>query len=165
MYFWKIKLLVEELKTGKVEQKQRLHYLLAWVVFGTLFVYLGIGMGEKLSQYLVIEMVGAVTICVFGTLICFSTNSRGDNKEFIDRYICLGIPVGIRTFAIVIPMYIVTIIIGYIILGKGFFNPINNNRGLSELIFSLLSDVLFYYMLNNNIKKVTQKDTQSGKGR
>ena len=47
-----------------------------------------------------------LTISVFGVHRCYAINSSGDNKDFILRVMCIGLPVMIRVLAVTIPVFI-----------------------------------------------------------
>ncbi|MFU7502049.1 MAG: hypothetical protein ACE1S7_00930 [Candidatus Tisiphia sp.] len=60
----------------------------------------------------VYKIVLSLGCAVIGTIICYNTNKAGDDKEFIERCICIGFPVMIRTLVYLTPtLYLLGIII------------------------------------------------------
>lgn len=82
-------------------------------------------------------------ICVLGIVICYKTNKAGDDKEFIERIICLGLPVGIRAFVFYI-LFMLTVEISLLILHIHI--PYEyKHYGIFYLIYT-------YWRLNTSIK-------------
>ena len=102
MYIWNSSKLVEDLRSDTVTEKEKLKYVLFWVV-GTMIV------SDPLFHFdyeyvlndAILSLVMLV-VSIAGTIYCYKVNKNGDNKDFISRYICLSIPVGIRAFVIII---------------------------------------------------------------
>ncbi|KKP35365.1 MAG: hypothetical protein UR26_C0006G0049 [candidate division TM6 bacterium GW2011_GWF2_32_72] len=53
--------------------------------------------------------VSVIVLC--GIIICYQINKRGDNKYFIDRFVCLSIPLFIRAAWIFFLSYLTTLIV------------------------------------------------------
>lgn len=96
MYWWRVSKLAEDLREGRVEEKDRFNYFLAtWLTLtiGTSpFLYYG-------STFKITDVIGAaitITVTSIGTILCYRANRRGDNTDFIGRMICLAWPIGVR---------------------------------------------------------------------
>jgi hypothetical protein len=50
---------------------------------------------------LAVEVVGLGVVNVLGVLACHDANRRGDDAEFLNRFICLSWPVAVRLFVLV----------------------------------------------------------------
>ncbi|WP_341759300.1 hypothetical protein [Candidatus Tisiphia endosymbiont of Ptychoptera albimana] len=81
---------------------------------------------------------------IIGAIICYNTNKAGDDKEFIERYVCIGTPVLIRTKVLTFALFFFgTLIKGYI------FKEIVNNLGI---ISNAIGSFYFYWRLNSSIR-------------
>ena len=106
MYFWKVNNLVEDFKSGKVSQKEEFKYML---LFSVLMIFTSDPLFYVGSSYNIYDSVSTILMLaasVWGVYYCYKINSAGDNKDFIVRVMCIGLPVGIRVLVIFIPIYI-----------------------------------------------------------
>jgi hypothetical protein len=96
MYWWNVSKLAEDLREGRVDEKERFKYFLAtfaaWSVAGLLFFYSG---GPFSTESLLSTAVN-LTVAIIGVILCYRVNRSGDNTEFVGRMICLGWPIGVR---------------------------------------------------------------------
>lgn len=102
MYLWNSGKLVNDLRDNAVSEKEKLKYVLFWVV-ATMIVsdpLLHFDYEYVLNDAILSAVMLIVSIA--GTIYCYKVNKNGDNKDFLTRYICLSIPVGIRAFVIII---------------------------------------------------------------
>lgn len=99
MYFWKAHCLAAELKDGRVSQRTQLRYFLAALVIQCLVGRSSILRSLTSPVAAVVPLVTLV-ISVAGLIRCFRINSRGDNRDFVPRMLCLGLPTLLRTYAL-----------------------------------------------------------------
>lgn len=96
MYWWNVAKLAEDLREGRVEEKERFKYFLAtsilWALGPQPFLYYG----QTFKVMDVISAVVLLAITVIGTILCYRANRSGDDTDFIGRMICLGWPVLIK---------------------------------------------------------------------
>ena len=140
MYFWNVKALVKSLKDNSITEFEKMLYLLA---YGLLFSFLSIIstlMPETTTPQFYDDWILDVIFLIinaFGILYLYNINSKGDNKDFITRYICLGLPVTIRYFIFSIPYFIAaTIILG---VSLALISP--NERSESGKVLNLILDI------------------------
>jgi hypothetical protein len=96
MYWWNVSKLAEDLREGRIDEKERFKYFLAtfiaWSLAVLLFSYspgpFNLGPPLSVGIYLIMVIVGIV--------FCYRANKRGDNADFVPRMICLGLPAGIQ---------------------------------------------------------------------
>jgi|SRR5579883_1918726 len=96
---------------------------------------------------LYVYLVGLMIVIV-GTIFCYRSNKSGDDQEFIERYICIAFPTGIRTFLIMLP-------IGLLFYGMiAFFRKegIPESTSIYDLIWQSIFLGYFYWRLNSLIK-------------
>jgi hypothetical protein len=96
MYWWNVSKLAEDLREGRVDEKERFKYFLAtfiaWNILVPLFIYTG---GPFDTDRWVSAAVYLI-IAIIGIALCYKVNSSGDNTDFVGRMICLGWPTAIR---------------------------------------------------------------------
>ncbi len=110
MYWWNMAKLAEDLREGRVTEKEKLKYLLAtfvaWNLIVDLFLYFGGPFGVK--NVIPLAVNGIMT--VWGILACYRINKQRDGRDFISRMICLGWPSGIRSTVIVLAVVVILIV-------------------------------------------------------
>ncbi|MBI5570739.1 MAG: hypothetical protein HY914_12405 [Desulfomonile tiedjei] len=95
MYWWNTSKLAEDLRAGRVDERERLKYLLATLVALSIGALLLFCSGGSLGLESLIYAAVYLTIAIIGTIICYRVNRNGDNTDFIGRMICLGWPVAV----------------------------------------------------------------------
>jgi ribose/xylose/arabinose/galactoside ABC-type transport system permease subunit len=116
MYFWKVDNLVEDFKSGKMNQKEEFKYMLLSTVLMIFASDPLLYIGNSYNIYDSVSTILMLAVSVWGVYYCYNINSSGDNKDFIVRVICIGLPVGIRLLVIFIPIFILVGTLG------GFLN-------------------------------------------
>ena len=122
------------------------------------------------------------TIIIIGTYVCYQSNKEGDNKNFMERMVCLSLPIGLRFLVlslIMLPiMYLISIIItvGVSIyrflplltifkkfaLIPGFSQAARQQ--LDSTLFLLLNCVslfisaFYFYFINRTIKEIARNE-------
>ena len=101
MYLWNTKALAGELKDGTLSQRERFKYLLILAVISAAAIEGERYVSEQPSLPMWVESALAIVITVVGIWVCYRANRKGDDREFIDRYICMGFPLLIRLVVLV----------------------------------------------------------------
>ena len=104
MYWWNASKLAEDLREGRVDEKERFKYFLATVALWILAVKLLPFPGGASGVEAWISAAVNVTAAFIGISLCYMVNKRGDNRDFIARMICLGWPAGIK-FAVLFSVF------------------------------------------------------------
>ena len=76
----------------------------------------------------ILSSISGVAIAIVGILLCFTANGGGHGRHFIERFVCLGWPVGIRVVVYMLLPLIVLAILAGVVEGAG--------RGYSVLTFA-----------------------------
>lgn len=138
-------------KNNAVHSKERFLYLLIFMILFSLTT------SSCINSYLYsfdinywdisIDVIVLATT-ILGTYICYQTNKKGDNKEFIERYISIYFPITIQTILILIPVFFV-----YIIVIESFIIVELHDRTLAyEFIIMTVYMLYFYWRLNSAIR-------------
>jgi hypothetical protein len=85
-------------------------------------------------------------IMVVGLIICFRANARGDDRAFLERYVCLsaliGLVISVLYYALYYGMGIVALAGGWIdVEARGW------NRDAMGLAASVLASIIYYLWL------------------
>ena len=101
--------LAEDLRIGAVTEKEQVFYLLLVNLFiavwttnavSHLFYDPGINIFDHLSD--VVDLIATASMIIFSNLV----NSRGNNRDFIARYVCLSVPIGIKGLILTVALAI-----------------------------------------------------------
>ena len=169
MNFFKDRDLASRLRNDQVSSKEKLIYLLVFLLF--ISFALSIASCSKESNH--IENFVFAIMETIGLIICYQTNQKGDGKNFIERYICLGFPICIRAIVMTIAMVIIVLLITAVVTICVLFTPLiellpeeqTMNKLFSELnnedsfiysvfsfIFSAFFCIYFYIRMKKSIK-------------
>ncbi len=152
MYFWNTRALSEDLRAGRVSQHEKMKYLLAGTLTFSVGSYLLVP--EEPSTLLAVDALITAVITVGGVLACYRANRRGDNEEFIDRFICLSWPVGIRVVTAIAAVYFIYGTIGYAIDEErfdAFFTQLN----VVDLVIFGAAQIVGYWRVRTHILRTS----------
>jgi|GEM_PF-1465662 hypothetical protein len=135
MYIWNYHALAQRFKTHTLTTREKLKYLLAimiyvptglmgsnWVpgIYRLIYAISNKFLATKSSHVPPLKVfndfnsvtdIVVVGIVGLGVILCYWTNRRGDGRNFIERFMCLSIPISIR-----ISVYV--LVIFFVILGS-----------------------------------------------
>ena len=86
----------KELTSEALSQEARMKYLLATLLLYFLAADISAWIAGEFSVLSGFRTVFSLGVVVTEILACFGANRRGDNREFLDRVICLAWPTTIR---------------------------------------------------------------------
>jgi hypothetical protein len=155
MYLWNTEALAVKLKDGELSQKERFKYFFIFIVLTALLMEVCLYVGEIPSVITITEAAITLIITIGGTLLSYKKNRDGDNKEFIDRYVCLSIPILIKLTVLFVGCYIAYMIVGYMFLNETFDKDIDSTTWI-DVLFTLLSELLFYWRLIHHFSWVSK---------
>ncbi|MDR3565332.1 MAG: hypothetical protein P4N41_15310 [Negativicutes bacterium] len=137
MYFWKVDSLREDLRTDSVCQLDKLKYLLAYLLL-TVVVAPALRPPTALAIYPLSQLL----VILGGTVWCYVSNSRGDGKDFFERYICLQVPLLIRLTL----LYFGAIVLLSLVAGSQFSHLMITNIKMAIYLSSALG-LGFHFLL------------------
>lgn len=97
MHLLNAKRLADELRQDTVSEAQKYHYTLASLALKLLFGTGSVLTARPTYAYLVGTLLTAL-ISFGGLRACFKVNEAGDNRRFLDRYLCLSVPLLIWSY-------------------------------------------------------------------
>jgi len=102
MYIWKVSPLIQELKSEGISQKEQLKYFLTLSILMLLATDPYLNSGFEYVAYDSINTVVVTVITILGILYCYKVNEEADGKDFILRFMTLGLPTTVRFLVVVV---------------------------------------------------------------
>lgn len=165
--FFNDKKLAHDLKEDKVSSTEKLFYLLFFLIgsqlLGIIFARLPKiinynkdgcinSCGESFYWYFLIIPIVSLLIKGYGIILSYKINSKGDDKRFLERVMCLLFPIAIR-------MAILLIFIKFLVsVTKDFFVNSASSLDIADLIMAtdkmsaVIVAVYFCLRLKESIK-------------
>lgn len=123
LYILNPEALANSLAVNGIAEKDAFRYLLiSTVLLGSrVYVpiestYLDVGavpLGWRISEYLALALIN-----LGGLQWCFRTNQAGDGKDFVERFICLTLPVAIRVILMAILVFVAAFALYALFIGE-----------------------------------------------
>ena len=167
MYLWNTKALAKELKEGTLSESEKFKYYIVGTILYTVLLMLPTR-GESTNTIdSLIGILIAILIIFFGTYMCYGVNKSGDNANFIERFICLSLPIAIKIFLIWVLVVILTVISTFILGYAGFVDSASTEafliyKSLAALliIVVILSVwICFYWRIYVHMKWISHNNT------
>ncbi|MDT8901999.1 hypothetical protein [Anaeroselena agilis] len=155
MYLWKVKALAQDFREGKVTQKEQMKYYLLFSVLTLAAASLS-SSGNSFFDNSYLDWVDfclQILITALGIIWCFQANQQGDDRDFVGRMVCIGLPLGIR-----ISVWIILLSVIYFIvfgIGKDLW------RNIFWLGLFTLFNIYYYYQLRKYIAYISSYQTSS----
>jgi hypothetical protein len=156
MYFWRVDQLVKDLRAGIVPEYDKMKYLL----FGLLLAYFFTNMAGPATRIPGINAVLSLLECfilIWGVYHCFAINREHDNKNFLERFICLSFPLVLQ-LAVCMAVVISVIVIIYAFGAAGTLNVAGVNDQIRNSMLpvvvqfcALIMTVIYYIVLGKKI--------------
>lgn len=154
MYLWNTKNLINDFQQQNVTQKETLKYLLFFfmgMVLKNMCFEMSTGLtvpaSSALSNKAMVTtylVIGLITI--LGIYLCYRKNYQGDDNHFVERFICLTIPVNIRLFFLAVLYFMGQYFLKFIIKEKIYEIVFESGAYIFSVTITL--EVIFYiYMI------------------
>ena len=156
MYFWNIKALAQTLKEKKLSSYDKMKYYLIMTVAVTIVYEILSFVPTEISLITIADSILIVAITFIGIIICYKANQYGDkNEEFIDRMICLSLPITLRLIIICISIMILYMIIGYTFWGNEFDSFVEKTN-IVDVIIEMGFELAYYIWIRSHILKIVR---------
>ncbi|GAE35153.1 hypothetical protein [Halalkalibacter akibai] len=149
MIIWNIEKLALKLKNNEITEKEKFIYFFIYIVLSGFVGYYTIEFASNLQR--MIELLITSIITILGLLFCFNINQKGDGKVFIERYICLSLPISIRIIVYGTLLYGLYMIIALFTM-SGYYDPTNDL--LLDFVYTFLIQLVFYVLLYRWIRVI-----------
>lgn len=158
MYLWKVDRLVGDFKAGEVSQAEEFKYMLLFTVVMMLGSDPVLNIGTSYNYYDTIGSVLMLGISVFGTYSCYKINRNGDNRDFIVRVMCLGLPVLIRVIVIFIPIFVVSGILEAVLIESALEETETYKSTPIQVAVLSVFVAIYYWYLSIKIRAVSTRN-------
>ena len=98
---------------GEVSEREKFQYLLTWAVIG-IALPTHLGGWTAWGRGRVAFLLAGLLITMVGLVACFRANASGDNRAFLERYLCLSVPLGLLTYALYYAIYYGLGLVGFL---------------------------------------------------
>lgn len=143
MILWNDKKLARKLRNNAISEKEKFKYYFIYVLLYMLPpIYCK---PLERAPGVLVELLFFTLIYLIGLYYTYSTNCKGDNKAFIERSLCLSIPIAVRRFV----LELLFVIIGVAVLPD---NPRSNETAVFTTFVNFVDLIFYYYRLNKCIK-------------
>lgn len=150
MNFINDKELARRMRDGNIKSSERFYYFLIFMVGITIFMMNSTNSvmynGEYNKWDIALDKL-AFLATIIGSIILYKTNKRGDDKEFIERYICLGFPVAMQMLGISLALFAT-----YILLSEIQVIEMPEETTVVDYLLTLIVELYFYIRLNKAMK-------------
>jgi len=154
MYLWKTTDLVKDFKEGTLSEAERFKYFLLFVVFNSVILEIAWYISEPPSLMSILSSSLTIFIPLVGIIYCYKVNKQIDNRDFIIRAMCLGVPIGIRLIVVFIVIYSLFLITGSLLMGDEFDYYLDQTTWI-DVLFTGAVEVAFYWRLSRNIRLIS----------
>lgn len=160
MYIWNVNALAEDLKAGRVNSREQLKYIIFFNILLCLSIDPFLHVGRPYTLYDFLITAGSICLAVWGICHCYAKNHEGDDADFILRYTCLGTPIFIRYFLIILGVFLflalAKVMFG-ILTGAENVNAQFNHTDALDTFFALSMQFVYYFYLGNKIGQVASQ--------
>jgi hypothetical protein len=147
MFIWNISEISYRLINNSLSEQEKMkHYLILNILL--VFTILFLVESFDSMHFIFLNMGIQILITSLGILLCYQSNKKGDNKYFIERMICLSLPIFFRIMILNALTTIPIVIFDY-------FSVADND--LYYIAKNGLLCILFYLWLNAYIVKIAQQ--------
>ncbi|MCQ9103967.1 hypothetical protein [Vibrio alginolyticus] len=147
MYIWNIKGLKEQIRTGRLTEKDRFIYMFLTLIFTVLGIELALRIPiESGNVWDTISSVSSVLIPMLGTLLAYKANGADNGTDFLGRYFSISFVVAVRFFALLIPMFALLFAYYMLVIPE---NPALVSTALDTLPFIAWQGLLYYQIVKH----------------
>jgi hypothetical protein len=142
MYLWNARRLALALRAGRLTEADKARYLIAGSVLSSMCG--GSAVSALQNTFTALPLIGSIVVTVAGIWMCYRANQRGDGTAFLERFVCLVLPVTVRWLLLFWGLWMGVVLIGWTV-----------DRSIPSASFArwypLLMLPLFYAMLHTYV--------------
>ncbi|ACM19359.1 hypothetical protein Geob_0997 [Geotalea daltonii FRC-32] len=146
MYFWKTRLLEEDLKRNSINETGFKNYYMGTSVLTTICFYLAMLQPPENMQALATESLVTLIITIVGINAAFKANGGGTGSRFIEKAVSLSFPLLIK---VMVAGLVVGVVIG--VLEMAGTSKFQLEWGTTISIIAI--EAVFYWRLVAHIKR------------
>ncbi len=146
MVFWDVNALVEKLRNGSLTEKQKMIYFL---IYSVIYLTEGFFNDDTSTVPQIFGFAVMIIVQIIIAVVCFQANNYGDGKNFLERFICLQVPLSIRFWVVIVPAAIL-----FQVVGTQFFNISRAAVHITSNLLLLVALWIYVTYLRDAIAKV-----------
>lgn len=126
-------------------------YLLTFLIILIIIFYLPRDSSFPFGWWDLAELLLVLLLSIIGLKKVFSTNQKGDNREFLKRFISLSFVTGLRLLIAVMVIWLAYKIIMFII-PLDYFVPVEratNHPAIQMIVFPAVVGIFFYLLIKS----------------
>ncbi|AAZ27603.1 hypothetical protein [Colwellia psychrerythraea] len=153
MYIWKISPLIEQLKSDSLSQKEQLKYFLTYSVLMIIASELPLSVYLDYGFYDAVNTVSMSILTIVGITYCYKVNKSIDDKDFILRFVTIGLPVTLRLLALLIVVGILFGVVDAIFIESSYLDESDTYQTTPvDVLFTGILLFVYYYYFASKLK-------------
>lgn len=162
MYLWNTTKLASDLKADVVTERDKLNYLIVAAVLATFGSYALALTGVEGNKLMLVEGGVAIVVTIVGIIMCYDMNLSGDNRSFLDRFICMSLPLAIRLVVLMIVIAIPVFVVASAVAGDDFDRYLDDYTVLDVLV-TVAFELIFYWRMRRHIARIAGASSEPTK--
>lgn len=158
MYFWNTNKLIDDLKNERLADKDYKNYYLisASITFLMMFAIRFSPVVDIVPS--TINTVITILMLIIAVNFCFTANGGGHGKQFLNRLICISLPITIKIFLVYFLLFVFIVII--LVFSMRFIDISQTQKifspyqGWISLVTSILVQAIMYWRFYVAFKKI-----------
>jgi len=161
MYFWKIKLLKQQLIEQGLSEKQLFYYILIYVALSFIVIEMaGYFPNETPNAWDYFQSSMNIAIPIIGTIFAFRANGGNEGVRFAERYFSISLVVAIRFSVLLFP--IMAVLMTYWFFNCDVQNEFHSSQ--PEVVLFSIWDIALYGYITKHIRQVAKAGKDGGVG-
>ena len=163
MYLWNTKALAKELKEGTLSEWDKFKYYIIGVLLYSLIGDLSYISNTDFTYTYFDILISFISLFIIflGVYKSYEVNNMGDGKNFLERFICLSLPVGIRILVLSVLVILILTIISAMVYGieesQSDKSILYDKTFIYSIVFILYT--LFYWRVYIHMKWISHNNT------
>ncbi len=153
MYIWKISPLIEQLKSDGLSQKEQLKYFLTYSVLMIIATDPLLSVGLVYGFYDAVNTASMSILTIVGVIYCYKVNKSIDDKDFILRFVTIGLPITLRLLALLIVVGILFGVVDEIFIESSYLDESDTYQTTPvDVLFTGILLFVYYYYFASKLK-------------
>jgi len=157
VHLWRVGALADELREQRLTEREKFAYVFTTAALKSVLAPLSFLAGPN-RGHLPILMIGSASIMLSGLAYCFRVNQQGDGRYFIERYICLAVPIACRVLLISLSAFIALNAVLAATLGKPAATAFRSSWGAPATLSALII-IAYFGAMQHFIRRVSARPT------
>jgi hypothetical protein len=152
--WWHTHKLADELAKNGVSEQQSLWYAVISTILVVEATYYATWFGGYRTWLLLVEFIAVCVITLVGLQECFKANGGSNGSHFLKRFICLGVPIGLKLAITGTAIgQIVYFAFPFIVTHESFRNPYFVYQLFSFFIVGVFA-VIYYWRIAHHMERI-----------